>query len=50
MAETNFSGPLLVTRAFASITQPNGGGHILNARSALSWPADRTPYSASKPT
>ncbi|BBC37679.1 Short-chain dehydrogenase [Streptomyces graminofaciens] len=46
--ETNFYGPLLVTRAFAPIIERNGGGHILNAHSALSWLADGTPYSASK--
>src|SRR5437588_3919072 len=27
--ETNFYGPLLVTRAFAPIIERNGGGHIL---------------------
>lgn len=46
--ETNFYGPLLVTRAFAPIIERNGGGHILNVHSALSWLADGTPYSASK--
>ncbi|WP_190813928.1 SDR family oxidoreductase [Saccharopolyspora pogona] len=46
--ETNFYGPLLVTRAFASIIERNGGGHILNVHSARSWLADTTPYSASK--
>ena len=46
--ETNFYGPLLVTRAFAPIIEGNGGGHILNAHSALSWLADGTTYSASK--
>ncbi|WP_335988398.1 SDR family oxidoreductase [Glycomyces sp. MUSA5-2] len=46
--ETNFYGPLLVTRAFAPIIERNGGGRILNVHSALSWLADGTPYSASK--
>ena len=46
--ETNFYGPLLVTRAFAPIIERNGGGHILNVHSALSWLADGSPYSASK--
>jgi NADP-dependent 3-hydroxy acid dehydrogenase YdfG len=46
--DTNFYGPLLVTRAFAPIIERNGGGHILNVHSALSWLADGTPYSASK--
>ncbi|MFE4058968.1 SDR family oxidoreductase [Streptomyces sp. NPDC059096] len=46
--ETNFYGPLLVTRAFAPIIERQGGGHILNVHSALSWLADGTPYSASK--
>ncbi|MFC5909140.1 SDR family oxidoreductase [Streptacidiphilus monticola] len=46
--ETNFYGPLLVTRAFVPIIERNGGGHILNVHSALSWLADGTSYSASK--
>ncbi|MET9014925.1 SDR family oxidoreductase [Streptomyces olivaceoviridis] len=46
--ETNFYGPLLVTRAFVPIIERNGGGHILNVHSALSWLADGTPYGASK--
>ncbi|MFD3837804.1 SDR family oxidoreductase [Streptomyces sp. NPDC058642] len=46
--DTNFYGPLLVTRAFVPIIERNGGGHILNAHSALSWLADGTPYGASK--
>src|SRR5688500_15542742 len=28
--ETNFYGPLLVTRAFVPVIERNGGGHILN--------------------
>ena len=48
--ETNFFGPLLVSRAFAPVLARNGGGAILNVLSALSWisfPAFAT-YSASK--
>jgi NAD(P)-dependent dehydrogenase (short-subunit alcohol dehydrogenase family) len=46
--ETNFYGPLLVTRAFAPVIERNGGGHILNIHSVLSWLAVAGPYSASK--
>lgn len=35
--DTNFYGPLLMTRAFAPILASNGGGAILNVISALSW-------------
>lgn len=35
--DTNFYGPLLLTRAFAPVLQANGGGAILNVVSALSW-------------
>jgi NAD(P)-dependent dehydrogenase (short-subunit alcohol dehydrogenase family) len=35
--ETNFYGPLRMTRAFAPILGANGGGGILNVVSALSW-------------
>jgi NAD(P)-dependent dehydrogenase (short-subunit alcohol dehydrogenase family) len=35
--ETNFYGPLSVTRAFAPILESNGGGAILNVLSVLSW-------------
>jgi NAD(P)-dependent dehydrogenase (short-subunit alcohol dehydrogenase family) len=35
--ETNFYGPLRVTRAFAPILAANGGGTILNVLSVLSW-------------
>jgi NAD(P)-dependent dehydrogenase (short-subunit alcohol dehydrogenase family) len=48
--ETNFYGPLLTARAFAPIIERNGGGHILNIHSALSWitvPGSES-YSASK--
>ncbi|MFE0512445.1 SDR family oxidoreductase [Streptomyces sp. NPDC058964] len=46
--ETNFYGPLLLTRAFAPVIERNGGGHILNVHSVLSWLADGSTYSASK--
>jgi len=48
--ETNFYGPLNVTRAFVPIIERNGGGHILDVHSALSWLALETSgsYSASK--
>lgn len=46
--ETNFYGPLLVTRAFVPIIERNGGGHILNVHSVLSWIARLNSYSASK--
>jgi NAD(P)-dependent dehydrogenase (short-subunit alcohol dehydrogenase family) len=35
--DTNFYGPLLMTRAFAPVLGSNGGGAILNVVSALSW-------------
>jgi NAD(P)-dependent dehydrogenase (short-subunit alcohol dehydrogenase family) len=46
--EINFFGPLNVTRAFVPIIERNGGGHILNAHSALSWVAWHGAYSATK--
>ena len=46
--ETNFYGPLLVTRAFVPVIERNGGGHILNTHSVLSWLAINGSYSASK--
>jgi NAD(P)-dependent dehydrogenase (short-subunit alcohol dehydrogenase family) len=48
--ETNFFGPLLLSRAFAPILAKNGGGAIVNVLSVLSWvsfPTSST-YSASK--
>jgi len=48
--ETNFFGPLLLSRAFAPTLAKNGGGAIINVLSALSWvslPTSST-YSASK--
>ncbi|SEC69873.1 Short-chain dehydrogenase [Nocardioides exalbidus] len=35
--DTNFFGPLQLTRAFAPVLAANGGGAILNVVSALSW-------------
>ncbi|MFD4552939.1 SDR family oxidoreductase [Streptomyces sp. NPDC058469] len=46
--ETNFYGPLLVTRAFVPVIERNGGGHILNVHSVLSWLGVLGSYSASK--
>ncbi|MFE1442799.1 SDR family oxidoreductase [Streptomyces sp. NPDC058739] len=46
--ETNFYGPLLVTRAFVPVIERNGGGHLLNVHSVLSWLALGGSYSASK--
>jgi len=46
--ETNFYGPLLVTRAFVPVLERNGGGHILNVHSVLSWIGLANSYSASK--
>ncbi|GAA1275867.1 SDR family oxidoreductase [Saccharothrix xinjiangensis] len=46
--ETNFYGPLNVTRAFVPIIERHGGGHLLTVASALSWAALSGSYSASK--
>ncbi|MER7639926.1 SDR family oxidoreductase [Streptomyces sp. NPDC126522] len=46
--ETNFYGPLHVTRAFVPIIERNGGGHLLNVHSVLSWVGLLGSYSASK--
>lgn len=46
--ETNFYGPLHVTRAFLPVIEANGGGHVLNVHSVLSWLAEGHAYSASK--
>jgi NAD(P)-dependent dehydrogenase (short-subunit alcohol dehydrogenase family) len=48
--ETNFLGPLTMSRAFAPILARNGGGAIINVLSALSWIVlpGTGPYSASK--
>jgi NAD(P)-dependent dehydrogenase (short-subunit alcohol dehydrogenase family) len=48
--ETNFWGPVLVTRAFAPVLAANGRGALVNVLSVLSWVALPTTgaYSASK--
>ena len=46
--DANFYGPIVVTRAFASILAANGGGAVLNVHSALSWLSAGNGYSASK--
>ncbi|MGX7673622.1 SDR family oxidoreductase [Plantactinospora sp. DSM 117369] len=46
--ETNFFGPLAVTRAFVPGLVAAGGGHILNIHSVLSWVAMSGSYAASK--
>jgi NAD(P)-dependent dehydrogenase (short-subunit alcohol dehydrogenase family) len=46
--DTNFYGPLRMTRAFVPIIEANGGGHLLNVHSVLSWIALSGSYSASK--
>jgi NAD(P)-dependent dehydrogenase (short-subunit alcohol dehydrogenase family) len=48
--ETNYFGPLLLSRAFAPILGKNGGGAIVNILSILSWVAvpNAGTYSASK--
>ncbi|WP_076997364.1 SDR family oxidoreductase [Variovorax sp. KK3] len=48
--ETNFFGPLTLSRGFAPVLAKNGGGAIVNVLSALSWvslPGAAT-YSATK--
>jgi NAD(P)-dependent dehydrogenase (short-subunit alcohol dehydrogenase family) len=48
--ETNYFGPLLLSRAFAPVLAKNGGGAIVNILSILSWVAvpSAGTYSASK--
>lgn len=46
--ETNFYGPIAVTRAFVPQLLANGGGRIVNVHSALSWVAFGQSYSATK--
>ena len=48
--ETNYFGPLLLSRAFARVLAKNGGGAIVNMLSILSWVAvpNAGTYSASK--
>lgn len=45
--DTNFWGPVLLTRAFAPVIEGQGGGAIVNMHSALSWLALGS-YSATK--
>jgi NAD(P)-dependent dehydrogenase (short-subunit alcohol dehydrogenase family) len=48
--ETNYFGPLAVTRAFAPVIEGNGGGAVVNVLSVLSWwhPAATGAYAAAK--
>lgn len=46
--ETNFFGPLLVTRAFAPVLGANGGGALIDVHSIFSWLALMGSYSAAK--
>jgi NAD(P)-dependent dehydrogenase (short-subunit alcohol dehydrogenase family) len=48
--ETNYFGPLALSRAFAPVLSKNGGGPIVNLLSVLSWIAvlNAATYSASK--
>ncbi|RYF53944.1 MAG: SDR family oxidoreductase [Comamonadaceae bacterium] len=48
--DTNFFGPLLLSRAFSPVLAAQGGGAIVNVLSVLSWLSlpGATPYSASK--
>ncbi|MBV1848767.1 SDR family oxidoreductase [Catellatospora tritici] len=48
--ETNFFGPVRVTRAFAPVLAANGGGAVVNVLSVLSWLAlpSTGGYSAAK--
>ncbi|MEV5613703.1 SDR family oxidoreductase [Streptomyces sp. NPDC052225] len=48
--DTNFYGPLAVTRAFAPVIEANGGGAVLNVLSVLSWfhPGALGAYAAAK--
>jgi NAD(P)-dependent dehydrogenase (short-subunit alcohol dehydrogenase family) len=45
--DTNYWGPILLTRAFAPVIAANGGGAIVNMHSALSWVGVGS-YSATK--
>jgi short-subunit dehydrogenase len=46
--EVNFFGPLLLTQAIVPNIVKNGGGHVVNVASVLSWVALHGSYSASK--
>ncbi|MCY1693530.1 SDR family oxidoreductase [Curtobacterium sp. SL109] len=46
--DTNFWGPVLMTRAFAPVLAAQGGGTVLNVLSAAAWMPLLHSYSASK--
>ena len=46
--DTNFWGPILMTRAFAPVLAAQGGGTVLNVLSAAAWMPLLHSYSASK--
>lgn len=46
--DTNFFGPIVVTRAFAPALAANGGGAVVTVHSVLSWITAGDGYSASK--
>lgn len=46
--ETNFLGPLFLTRAFASVLTAHDNSALINVHSALSWYAGAGIYSATK--
>jgi NAD(P)-dependent dehydrogenase (short-subunit alcohol dehydrogenase family) len=46
--DTNFWGPILVTRAFTPVLVNQGGGTVLNILSAAAWMPLLQSYSASK--
>jgi NAD(P)-dependent dehydrogenase (short-subunit alcohol dehydrogenase family) len=46
--DVNLFGPLRVARAVVPLIEANGGGHVLNVASVLSWVALGGSYSASK--
>ena len=46
--EANFFGPLLLNQAIVPNIVKNGGGHVVNVASVLSWVALGGSYSASK--
>jgi len=46
--DINYFGPLNLINALVPVIERNGGGHILNALSALSWVARHGSYSATK--
>ena len=46
--DTNFFGPIAVTRAFAPVLAAHGGGGVVTVHSVLSWISAGDGYSASK--